>query len=60
VSFIVLGIFLTSKIMNWIVGPAYVVAVVTIVTPQVLRIAGVRDPDAGSADRATPGAEHTG
>ena len=51
-ALIVLGVFLTSKILNWIVGPAFVVAVVTIVTPLALRIAGVRDPDAGT-DEAT-------
>jgi hypothetical protein len=44
-ALIVLGIFLTSKILNWIVGPAFVVAVVTLGTPIALRIAGVRDPD---------------
>lgn len=60
VALIVLGIFLTSKILNWIVGPAFVVAMVTIVTPRVLRILGVRDPDAGSAERATPGPERAG
>jgi hypothetical protein len=55
VALIVLGVFLTSKILNWIVGPAFVVAMVTVVTPWVLRIAGVRDPDAGSAEREHPG-----
>ena len=59
-ALIVLGIFLTSKIMNWIVGPAFVVAMVTIITPQVLKIAGVRDPDAGTADRPTPAPEQPG
>jgi hypothetical protein len=60
-ALIVLGVFLTSKILNWIVGPAFVVAVVTIVTPRVLRIAGVRDPDAGPTDEATvPGTERPG
>ena len=60
-ALIVLGVFLTSKILNWIVGPAFVVAVVTIVTPRVLRIAGVRDPDAGyrrgdgREERSAPG-----
>ena len=59
-ALIVLGIFLTSKILNWIVGPAFVVAMVTIVTPQVLKIAGVRDPDAGTADRPTAAPEPPG
>jgi hypothetical protein len=54
-ALVVLGVFLTSKILNWIVGPAFVVAVVTFVTPRVLRIAGVRDPDEGSADRERTG-----
>ncbi len=54
-ALVVLGIFLTSKILNWIVGPAFVVLFVTTVTPRVLKIAGVRDPDAGSADRETAG-----
>ena len=60
VALIVLGIFLTSKILNWIVGPAFVVAMVTMVTPLVLRIMGVRDPDEGYAERATPGTERAG
>jgi len=50
-SLITLGVFLTSKILNWIVGPAYVVVMVSLVTPWVLRKAGVADPDAGSYQR---------
>jgi Kef-type K+ transport system membrane component KefB len=44
-ALIVLGVFLTSKILNWIVGPAFVVAMVTTLTPLALKVAGVRDPD---------------
>ena len=51
VTLVVLGVFLTSKILNWIVGPAYVIVMVSYVTPFVLRRAGVADPDAGSFDR---------
>ena len=51
VSFVLLGTVLTSKLMNWIVGPAYFVAVVTVVTPVVLKLLGVADPDAGSYAR---------
>jgi hypothetical protein len=51
ITLIVLGVFLTSKILNWIVGPAYVIAVVTLGTPLALRIAGVRDPDAKQPNR---------
>lgn len=43
-SLVVLGMFLTSKILNWIIGPVYVIAVVTLVTPLALRLAGVPDP----------------
>ena len=50
-SLITLGVFLTSKILNWIVGPAYVVTMVCLVTPLVLKLAGVADPDAGSLER---------
>jgi hypothetical protein len=59
-ALIVLGVFLTSRILNWIVGPAFVVAMVTIITPQVLKIAGVRDPDAGTADRTSAAPEPPG
>lgn len=44
-SLIVLGVFLTSKILNWIVGPAYVVVVVCVGTPLALRWFGLKDPD---------------
>jgi|1186.fasta_scaffold100225_3 hypothetical protein len=47
-ALIVLGVFFTSKILNWIVGPAFVIVMVTTLTPIALRIAGVRDPDAGT------------
>ncbi|MBV9953443.1 MAG: hypothetical protein JO291_15925 [Acidimicrobiia bacterium] len=47
-ALIVLGVFFTSKILNWIIGPAFVVAMVTTITPIALRVAGVRDPDAGT------------
>ena len=60
VALIVLGVFLTSKILNWIVGPAFVVAVVTIGTPIALRIAGVPDPDARSHRDAAGEEERTG
>ncbi len=44
-SLILLGVFLTSKILNWIVGPAYVVVVVCLGTPLALRWFGLKDPD---------------
>ena len=37
-SLIGLGVWLTTPILNWIVGPAFVVAVVTVVTPWVRRV----------------------
>jgi hypothetical protein len=55
VALVVLGVFLTSKILNWIIGPAFIVAVVTTVTPLALRVAGVRDPDARTRRGATEG-----
>jgi hypothetical protein len=47
-ALIVLGVFFTSKILNWIIGPAFIVVMVTTLTPIALRVAGVRDPDAGT------------
>lgn len=45
VSYIVTGFFARSAVLNWIVGPAWFIAWVTLVTPLVLRLAGVVDPD---------------
>lgn len=45
VSYIVTGIIVRSAVLNWVVGPAWFVAWVTLVTPLVLRLAGVEDPD---------------
>lgn len=44
-SFIVTGFFTRSLVLNWIVGPAWFVVWVTLVTPLVLRVAGLEDPD---------------
>ncbi len=49
-SYIVTGYFVRSAVLNWIVGPAWFVAWVTLVTPLVLRIAGIEDPDGPGAD----------
>ena len=38
ISLIGLGIWLTTPILNWIVGPAWVVMVVSLLTPQVRRL----------------------
>ena len=51
VVYIGLGVMFTSKFLNWIVGPAYVIVTVSLITPQVLKWAGVADPDAGSLER---------
>lgn len=53
VSYIVTGFFLRSAVLNWIVGPAWFVAWVTLVTPLVLRLAGVEDPDGPGNDLPT-------
>ena len=45
VSYVVVGFFTRSLVLNWIVGPAWFVAWVTLVTPVVLRVAGIEDPD---------------
>ena len=50
-SLIALGVLFTSKFLNWIVGPAYVITMVCLVTPLMLKLAGVADPDAGSLER---------
>ena len=45
VSYVVTGFLARSAVLNWIVGPAWFIAWVTLVTPLVLRLAGVEDPD---------------
>ncbi len=45
ISFVIAGFFVRSLVLNWIVGPAWFVAWVTLVTPLVLRVLGVEDPD---------------
>lgn len=45
VSYVVAGFILRSAVLNWIVGPAWFVAWVTLVTPLVLRLVGLEDPD---------------
>lgn len=50
ISYIVTGYVTRSAVLNWIVGPAWFVAWVTLVTPLVLRIAGIEDPDGPGAD----------
>jgi hypothetical protein len=52
-SYIVTGYFVRSAVLNWIVGPAWFVAWVTLVTPVVLRLAGIEDPDGPGADLPT-------
>ena len=44
-SYVVVGFFVRSLVLNWVVGPAWFVAWVTLVTPLVLRVAGLEDPD---------------
>lgn len=44
-SYAVTGFFVRSLVLNWVVGPAWFVAWVTLVTPLVLRLAGIEDPD---------------
>lgn len=53
VSYIVTGVFARSAVLNWVVGPAWFVAWVTLVTPLVLRLAGIEDPDGPGADLPT-------
>lgn len=53
VSYIVTGFFLRSGVLNWIVGPAWFIAWVTLVTPLVLRLAGIEDPDGPGNDLPT-------
>ncbi len=45
VSFIVTGFFVRSLVLNWIVGPLWFVVWATVVTPLVLRLVGIDDPD---------------
>lgn len=53
VSYVVTGYFVRSAVLNWVVGPAWFVAWVTLVTPLVLRLAGIEDPDAPGVDLPT-------
>lgn len=52
-SYIVTGYIVRSAVLNWVVGPAWFVAWVTLVTPLVLRIAGIEDPDGPGNDLPT-------
>lgn len=54
VSYILTGFVVRSAVLNWIVGPAWFVAWVTLVTPLVLRIAGIEDPDGPGNELPTP------
>lgn len=38
VSLVVLGVIFQTPVLNWIVGPAYIVTVVTVGTPLALRV----------------------
>jgi hypothetical protein len=53
VSYVVTGYIVRSAVLNWIVGPAWFVAWVTLVTPLVLRLAGIEDPDGPGNDLPT-------
>ena len=53
VAYILTGFVVRSAVLNWIVGPAWFVAWVTLVTPLVLRIAGIEDPDGPGNDMPT-------
>ena len=44
-TYVAAGYVLRSGVLNWIVGPAWFIAWVTLVTPLVLRIKGIHDPD---------------
>lgn len=60
VSYVVTGFFVRSLVLNWVVGPAWFVAWVTLVTPLVLRLAGIEDPDGPGVPlpaAATPSSE---
>lgn len=53
VSYVVTGFIVRSAVLNWVVGPAWFVAWVTLVTPLVLRLAGIEDPDGPGVDLPT-------
>lgn len=53
VTYVITGFFVRSAVLNWIVGPAWFVAWVTLVTPLVLRLTGIEDPDGPGADLPT-------
>lgn len=49
VSYIAAGFVFRSVVLNWIVGPAWFIAWVTLVTPLALRLLGIDDPDGKGA-----------
>jgi hypothetical protein len=49
VSYVVTGFVVRSAVLNWVVGPAWFVAWITLVTPVVLRLRGIEDPDGPGA-----------
>ena len=53
-TYIATGYVARSAVLNWIVGPAWFVAWVTLVTPLVLRVAGIADPDGPGAPLPDP------
>jgi len=52
-SYIATGVVVRSAVLNWVVGPAWFVAWVTLVTPLVLRLAGIEDPDGPGVELPT-------
>jgi hypothetical protein len=54
VSYVAAGFVLRSGVLNWIVGPAWFIAWVALVTPLVLRALGIDDPDGKGAPLPTP------
>jgi hypothetical protein len=53
VSYVVTGFIVRSAVLNWVVGPAWFIAWVTLVTPLVLRLVGLEDPDGPGNDLPT-------
>ena len=54
VTYVLTGFVVRSGVLNWVVGPAWFVAWVTLVTPLVLRVAGIEDPDGPGNPLPTP------
>lgn len=53
VVYVLVGFVLRSVVLNWVVGPLWFILSVTFVTPFILRLRGIDDPDGKGAPMPT-------